>query len=674
MTASEAATALAHSGISVIPVNTQTKRPPFEWLEFQSRIPSDAELVQWFATGKGIAAVCGPISGGLEVLDFDIPGKHLPEHADKPPAYGPWKALLKEHGYEDLLKRLIAVKTPSGGIHIVYRCPGAGDGNLKLAMRTKTEVLIETRGKGGYFLIPPTDGYVLLSGSFDAIPIITEAEREILHTCARMLNEHWDKQRYERNVPSAARPGDAYNLNGPSWEELLGKHGWKIHGRRGQWVNFTRPDKNEGVSAGYNEESGLFHVFSSSTAFELGKGYSKFSAYCVLEHSNDFFRAAQELGRQGYGGDPTKPAKPYDIYGAPKYATCEPLSQEDEEELWGTIHDVEALEVEWFWTNRIPLGALTMIQGDPGLGKSFITAAIAATASVGGVFPCGQKIDPCHVVFVSTEDDPRRVLRPRFEALGANLKQISILATDKKREDGTPVLGDRPVTIDMIFARVKVMGAKLLILDPLIETMAALGIDVNKSNEVRPILAKIRNLAAELNCAVIIVHHQNKMSGSKSLYRSVGSIDIPAAMRSVFAVGVDPDDPGIRALAHVKSNWSALQATLGYDVDEFGVFGWVGESELTADDMSQPVKPKAERQKSEAAKSWLREMLKDGPMNSVIIQSKADELGYGRRVMDAAGQAIPVYKWKVGGRNQESYWLWSLKAKEDSPYDPMSDF
>lgn len=930
MTASEAATALAHSGISVIPVNTQTKRPPFEWLEFQSRIPSDAELVQWFATGKGIAAVCGPISGGLEVLDFDIPGKHLPEHADKPPAYGPWKGLLREHGYEDLLRRLIAVKTPSGGIHIVYRCPGAGDGNLKLAMRTKTEVLIETRGKGGYFLIPPTDGYVPLSGSFDAIPIITEAEREILHTCARMLNEHWDKQRYERNVPSAARPGDAYNLNGPSWEELLGKHGWKIHGRRGQWVNFTRPDKNEGVSAGYNEESGLFHVFSSSTAFELGKGYSKFSAYClvpetlvltddlrwvqvgaltvgdglvgvdeeissprarrklsrsfvegierrtlhcyrvefddgrvivasddhgwltrspcsgntrwvktknlmsgqhvcgitpgtwtddtsyeagwlagffdgeghcgrtvlsasqvvgpiadkamlliegkgfsvtqkvkkkaverhqditvtvmhrlpdilrflgqirpgrllykypwvgrsavttdlrygrpingatvvsvdpigdkevvamqttsrtfiaeglishncVLEHSNDFFRAAQELGRQGYGGDPERPAKPWDIYGAPKYATTEPLSADDEEELWGTLDSFDPLNIEWLWDKRIPIGALTMIQGDPGLGKSIITAAIATTASIGGVFPCGQKIDPCNVVFVSTEDDPSYILRPRFESLGADLSKISILATDRKREDGTPILGDKPVTVEMIYRRAERVGARLIVLDPLIETLAALGVDVNKSNEVRPVLAKMRDLSRQCRCATLIVHHNNKNTMAKTLYRSVGTIDIPGSMRSVFAVGVDPDDGQTNVFYHVKHNWAKKQPSYTYVVNELAdnkmEFLWGAVSSVSPEDMNKPMVSSDDQKEAMSCTKWLKAYLADGAVNSRIIAKDAKDAGFGKSALETAKKRLGIVPIKKG-YGSEGYWLWALDETQEEAYDPFKD-
>lgn len=673
MTALDTAISLAHAGISVIPIVAGSKKPSVEWKPFQTHIPTDSELVRMFADGDGIAAVCGPISGGLELMDFDVPGK-TPGKKGTAPAWSPFRELLEEHGHGDLLRRLILVYTPSGGRHLVYRCAGVVAGNTKIAAR-RDGVLIETRGEGGYFLIPPTEGYSLKNGSFAAIPEVTAAEREILHTCARMLNEQWDTVRYERNIPTVQRPGDAFNLKGPDISEILVRNGWQPVRSRGNWQNYTRPGKTDGsIGGGVSQETGMFHPFSTSTNLEAGRGYSKFAVYAILEHAGDWMRAADILREQGYGEKRkmTPPAGRIKQYG-PDYATCEPLTEDDEAELWGTLDEFEALAVEWFWKDRIPLGALSMLQGDPGLGKSFITAAVAATATIGGAFPCGQRCEKSHVVFVSTEDDPRKVLRPRFEMMGADLRQLSILATDKKREDGTPILGELPITIDMIFRRVEKIGAKLLVLDPLIETMAALGIDVNKSNEVRPVLAKMRDMAARLNCAVLIVHHQNKMSGAKSLYRSVGSIDIPAAMRSVFAVGVDPDDPERKALAHVKANWSALQPTLGYKID-FGEFGWTGESEMTADDMSQPMKSREDRQKSARAKEFLQDILRDGAVNAAIIQSKASDAGFGRRVMDAAKDAIGVYSWKVGGRNQEAYWLWSLKPKEEQPYDPMSDF
>lgn len=668
----DVACSLAHHGVSVIPIKPGAKAPTVEWKPFQERIAGDEELIQLFSDGVGLAAVCGPISGGLELMDFDVPGKE-PGKPGVAPAWKPFREMLAEYGHEDLLRRLILVYTPSGGRHLVYRCPSVAAGNTKLAAR-KDGVLIETRGNGGYFLIPPTPGYTLKNGSFDDIPVVTAAERDILHTCARMLNEQWHSVAHERNIPAASRPGDAYNLKGEPFADLLTRHGWTPVRSKGNWQNFTRPGKDDGtISGGISNETGMFHPFTTSTQFEAGRGYSKFSVYTQLEHGGDWLKAADCLREQGYGEKRrmTPPAGGIKQYG-PDYSTCEPLTEDDEDELWGSLADIEAEAVEWFWNQRIPLGALTMIQGDPGLGKSFITAAVAATASIGGVFPCGQRVEPCRVVFVSTEDDPKRVLRPRFDALRANLGMIDVLATDKKREDGTPILGDRPITIDMIFRRVEKIGAKLLILDPLIETMAALGIDVNKSNEVRPVLAKMRDLSARLNCATVIVHHQNKMSGAKSLYRSVGSIDIPASMRSVFAVGADPDDPDTRALAHVKSNWSRLQAALGYSVSELGEFGWTGETELTADDMSQPMKSKEERGKSAACKAWLKEYLADGPYNASIVLQAAEEHGFKRKALDKAKDALGVHYWRVGGK--APYWMWSLTPKQEVPYDPLTDF
>lgn len=661
------ARSLAGSGVSVIPIRNGSKAAAVEWKPFQERIAADDELVRFFADGSSIAAVCGPISGGLELMDFDIPGKGAGKGI--PPAWKPFRDLLVEHGHEDLLRRLILVETPSGGRHIVYRCPGVVANNQKLAMSAENAVLIETRGNGGYFLIPPTDGYTLRAGSFDAIPSISEAEREILHTCARCLNEHYEQPvKWERNHPGCERPGDQFNLRGPSIDELLIKHGWTPVKSRGGWRNFTRPDKPGGISGGVSESTGFFHCFSTSTRFEIGKGYSKFSVYALLEHNGDFFHAAQALKAEGYGGvAPTAPR-----HEGPTYATTVPLTEEDEAALWGTLDEFDDEEINWFWQNRIPVGAITMFQGDPGIGKSTITMAIAAAASMGGVLPEAERIHPCHVVLVATEDDPSKVIKPRLRDMGADLKQISVLGTDRKKADGTPIF-EGVVTVEMIFNRIAAKNAKLLIIDPLIESLAALGIDVNKSEQVRPFMARLRNMADANDCAVVIVHHNNKNSGGKALYRAVGSIDIPASCRSVFSVGSDPENPGHKVMAHVKSNWAAMQPSLAYSIDN-GVFGWLGESQLTAEDISQPPAPKAEREKSTGCREWLKSQLSEGPVNSEIIHGLAGECGYSRRKVFAAKDELGVAARRKGGAGEKGYWVWCLPGQdEEGNYDPHTD-
>lgn len=659
MTTLDQASVLSACKVSCIPVRSDgTKKPAISsWAEYQERLPTTDELVSMFSDGKGgIAAVCGPVSDGLELMDFDVPDKPESRIA---PAWKSFCELLKEHGHEDLLKRLLCVETPSGGKHLVYRCVFANDGNMKLAERADSKALIETRGRGGYFVVPPTDGYKIVHGSFTDIPYITEAERELLHVAARLQNEKWQRVAFDKNYPYAKRPGDDYAMRGESMEHLLLRFGWRISGKSGKWQNFTRPGKDEGISGGISADTGLFHAFTTSTLFDAGKGYNKFSVYSILEHGGDFIQAAKELAGLGYGekGGAPKDERKTEVR---KYPGTVEITDEEEADLWGTLDEVEEKAIEWFWHNRVPIGALTMIQGDPGIGKSTITMALIAAATSGGHLPGHrERLQPCHVVLVATEDDPGRVIKPRLRAMGANLSEVSVVGTEKKRADGTPVFSGI-VTPDMVLRRAEAKGARLVIIDPLIESLAAFGIDPCKGEQVRPFLAKIRNEAERLGLAVLFVHHQNKMTGGKALYRAVGSIDIPASMRSVFVVGADPNNPETKAMAHVKSNWGALQPSIGYSVKD-GVFGWLGEVSLSAEDMSQPAMLREDRDKASNCTEWLERFLKDGAVDATMVRDMAKELGYGRRALDSAKDALGIRLHRVTyGNKGAGGWTWAL--------------
>lgn len=663
---------LISNGVSVIPIRSDgSKRPAVgEWAPYQERLATPEECVEWFSDGRnGIAAICGPISGGLEVMDFDVPGK--PDNKT-PPAWQPWCEMLKAHGYDDLLAKLVVCSTPSGGRHVAYRCKGIKDGNAKLAQCEDSKPLIETRGVGGYFAIAPTTGYSEMRGTIRFAPEITESERETLHVCARLLTEKVERVAYEKNYPAGKRPGDDYNLRGEPMQDLLMRHGWRpVHGRDGKWANFTRPDKQEGISGGISASTGLFHVFTTSTTFEAGKGYSKFSVYSVLDHGGDFVMAARTLGAEGYGESKFKPDVSRETSERPSYLGPVDVSLEDEDAIWTTLKDIEEGIVTWGWNKRIPLDALTLISGDPGEGKSSLLHALIATITSGGVFPCGQRCEPSNVVLVSFEDSPGLVLRKRLRLMGADLSRVSILHTEKKDEDGVPIFDFGKLTIDMVFRRVKKVGASWLFIDPIVEFIGA-AINMNSANEVRPFMSNLRFNCELLHCAGVLNAHNNKNTGGKALYRTVGSIDFPAACRSVFQVGCDPDNPEHKVFAHVKHNWSKKQPSLTFevsDVEDIGVFGWIGTSDLNAEDLSMPAKPREEREKSNGCKEWLESYLKDGPVDAVTIKEIAKEMGYGRRVLEGARDALHVRIERVSyGNKGGGGWKWALTPEED-PYE-----
>jgi hypothetical protein len=282
-----------------------------EWKPYQTRLPNESELGKWFSNGNGIAVVSGQITGSREEIDFD-----------KPELFRPWCELVEEIA-PGLVERLALVQTPSEGYHLHYRCAQIAR-NQKLAEteieengKKKIKTLIETRGEGGYILVPPSPAachelnkpYGLLRGDLADVPEITPQERAVLLDCARSFNEYVEEVTDTQTKPMSAtgnRPGDVYNASFTlqEWHELLTQHGWKKITKRGQVEYWQRPGKTGlGISATVNyKASNLFYVFSSNAwPFEPEKAYNPFAAYTFLEHGGDFKAAAKALAEQGYG-------------------------------------------------------------------------------------------------------------------------------------------------------------------------------------------------------------------------------------------------------------------------------------------------------------------------------------------------------------------------------------
>ena len=276
----QAATAYAHSGLSVIPTLTD-KRPACQWKIYMERIMSDREIDLNFRSAAGIGIACGKVSGNLELLDFDDGGS----------AFAPW--LEKVPPY--LKDRLVIERSPSGGKHVYYRIDGNGyavPGNRKLAMKEDGRVLIETRGEGGYVKCAPSAGYELVQGDFLHLPAISPFEQEILIGCAKDLDR--GKSAADGNARAASVPSPASAADLPrapyretsvvdraELERALTDAGWKKV-RDGDEQHWERPGKDErATSATFNGD--VFYVFSSNAApFEPNKGYSVRSALMLL--------------------------------------------------------------------------------------------------------------------------------------------------------------------------------------------------------------------------------------------------------------------------------------------------------------------------------------------------------------------------------------------------------
>jgi hypothetical protein len=308
------------AGLSVLPADAVGKRPAVaSWKEYQERRPTEDELRTWFARDRALCLVTGKVSGNLEMIDFDCAGEK----------FAWWKQLV-EHRAPGLLARLVIERSPSGGWHVVYRCATPPCGNIKLAERAvpvaddrevefygrkykprvvngRHEVwltLIETRAEGGLFLCAPSPNYELAQGQFEAVPLLSDQEREVLLEAAWSQNE---LRRLPEPVPEPLadsgaldRPGDDYNARGDV-RGVLRKHGWTL-ARQGENEYWRRPGKTDGWSATFKE--GVFFVHSSNAApFEPGRPYAPFAVYTLLEHGGDFTVAATALRHKDFGGE-----------------------------------------------------------------------------------------------------------------------------------------------------------------------------------------------------------------------------------------------------------------------------------------------------------------------------------------------------------------------------------
>lgn len=351
-------------GYSIIATG-DTKRALLPWKEYQSRPATIEELKIQFGHPKatGLAVICGAVSGNLEVIDVDIKYDI---------SASLWQDFTEQ--IKDLLPSLYTVQTKSGGYHIYYRCEMI-EANQKLARRPATEaelkdnpnvkeiVLIETRGEGGYVIAPPTPGYEKRSEFI--VPVISTDQRETILTAARSLNQIFEEVRPEAKATQNASaykktPWDDYN-DRCDVLALLESHGWKFVERKGPRSLLKRPGNTDQHSSGdYHHELNLFKVFSSSTQFELGKGYKPFAVYTVLDHSGDFSSAAKQLIVDGYGetGVMSKYAKKVLRSlgsGIPReqisqtLVSEEGISEKDAARIIDEVEDINGPEILSFW-------------------------------------------------------------------------------------------------------------------------------------------------------------------------------------------------------------------------------------------------------------------------------------------------------------------------------------
>ena len=337
------------------------------------------------------------------------------------------------------------------------------------------------------------------------------------------------------------------------------------------------------------------------------------------------------------------------------------------------MDSVEVEQIEWLLYPFIPYGKVTIIQGDPGEGKTTMVLQIIAKLTRGEpIFPVtdttmkikekrSDEVDsgndgldgednmqeqssmsPVHVIYQTAEDGLGDTIKPRLLAAGADCSKVLVI------DDSDQSLTMTDVRLEEAIVQTK---AKMVVLDP-IQGFLGADVDMHRANEIRPLMKRIAVLAEKYHCAVILIGHMNKNSNGKSSYRGLGSIDFQAAARSVLIVGRVKDEPEVRVVCHTKSSLAPEGTSIAFRLDKNNGFEWIGEYDISADEL---LNGDGRGQKSRKAKEFLLEILANGGMTQKKIAEEAEARGIKSKTLWNAKRELEIDSVKRGNQ-----WYWML--------------
>jgi len=333
--------------------------------------------------------------------------------------------------------------------------------------------------------------------------------------------------------------------------------------------------------------------------------------------------------------------------------------------------DVERKRIRWLWRNRIAIGKLNLLAGDPGGGKTHVAIDIAARVSTGGAWPDGGTAPRGDVLLMSAEDDPEDTIRPRLEAAGADLSRCHMLQGRYVEEKDHPegITLQSLTTIDAALAALP--DARLLIVDPVSAYYGS--VDCNNTADVRALLAPLQELCARRGVALLVIVHPNKSTQQRAMYRIAGALGLTAAARIAWLVAEDEEQPGRRTLTAIKSNIGPMNQGLAFrlepwadDPDYFRTVWEDGVVELSADEVMNP---------TEDDKAVIRDLdrtimqeLASGPVEAERMTLMLRQAGYNDRAVRRAKKRLGIISEKARGA-LVGKWVWKLPSNEEGPRD-----
>ena len=317
------------------------------------------------------------------------------------------------------------------------------------------------------------------------------------------------------------------------------------------------------------------------------------------------------------------------------------------------MEQVEVEKIDWLLYPFIPFGKVTIVQGDPGEGKTTMVLQIIAKLTKGeAVLPSGSDesaleektmvLEPVNVIYQTAEDGLGDTIKPRLLSAGADCSRVMVI------DDNDQALTMMDARLEEAIIQTK---ARLVVLDP-IQGFLGTDVDMHRANEIRPLMKRVAVLAEKYHCAIILIGHMNKNSNGKSSYRGLGSIDFQAAARSVLIVGRIKDEPEIRVVCHVKSSLPPEGKSIAFRLDKDTGFEWIGEYDISADDL---LSGDNRGQKIHEAKEFLKEILVSGSVAQTKVAEEAESRGIKKKTLRNAKMELGIDSVKRGNQ-----WYWML--------------
>lgn len=479
------------------------------------------------------------------------------------------------------------VRTPTGAIQKYYQY----DERINQTQKSfKKFPHVDIRNDGGYVMAVPSKAKY--TKNYKEIELNVEIDGEYsvesgsinnlspfpFHLFEDVINEtKKEVSNLQPYLKDATKPGDDFEQSVP-WSQIITPYGFNESYTDNKGVtHWVRPGKKEGTGATTmvcpDGRERLFVFSSNAEPFETfikekHNSYNKITAYALLNHGGDFHVAVKALRDQGYGTQPVE----------------EPIEDKPSTGMkYVCMNDVDEQEIDWVWPEKIARGELCIIAGEPGASKTMVAVDLAARVSVGATIPLGDKpICKGNVVFLTSENDPAKVLRPRLVAAGADLSKVFLIASSLTEVDGNGKTKKKHVALAEDAEKIgKIMGeindVVLLIIDPISEYMGKK--DANNNADVRDMLATLTDHVRSHNVAILAIAHFNKKTEVTSASSRInGSIGFAGAARTAFAVGKvtkeegEDDGQEEKYFSMVKNNLSADKGGYIYTVQSHNYY------------------------------------------------------------------------------------------------------